>query len=116
MPGHAKICSVMTAPATSSGSSSPITVMIGISEFRNAWRSDDDPAAKSLGPRGGDVVAVEDLEHRRPRVAQQRGGRRQAEHHRRQDQVLQEVRAALGSSPSVWMPPLGRMSNHTAKR
>ena len=38
MPGHAKICSVMTAPATSSGSSSPMTVMIGISEFRNAWR------------------------------------------------------------------------------
>ena len=38
MPGHAKICSVMTAPATSSGSSSPMTVMIGISEFLNAWR------------------------------------------------------------------------------
>ena len=39
MPGQAKICSVMTAPATSSGSSRPITVMIGISEFRNAWRT-----------------------------------------------------------------------------
>ena len=38
MPGHAKICSVITAPATSSGSRMPTTVMMGMSEFRKAWR------------------------------------------------------------------------------
>ena len=38
IPGQAKICSVTTAPATSSGRSNPKTVMTGISALRNAWR------------------------------------------------------------------------------
>ena len=114
IPGHAKICSVMTAPATSSGSSSPITVMIGISEFRNAWRRTTTPGFSPLARRGGDVVAVEHLQHRGPRVPQQRRGRPEPQHHGRQDQVPQEV-PDTGLLAQGLDPPLGRMSNQTAK-
>ena len=39
MPGQVNTVSVITAPPTSSGSDRPMTVTIGISALRNAWRT-----------------------------------------------------------------------------
>ena len=39
MPGHAKILSVSTAPASSPPYEKPITVTTGMSALRRAWRS-----------------------------------------------------------------------------
>ena len=52
MPGHEKTCSVTIAPATSSGSSRPTTVMIGISAFRRPWRT------RTIRPRSPLDLAV----------------------------------------------------------
>ena len=74
MPGHEKTCSVMIAPATSSGSSSPMTVMIGMQGVAQAVADEDDPAAQALRPGRRHVFAVEHLEHAGPGVAHQRRG------------------------------------------
>ena len=50
-PGQQNTVSMMTAPPTSSGSESPMIVMIGISAVRNACASDDDPWRQALARR-----------------------------------------------------------------
>src|SRR5207245_2317824 len=54
-----------------------------------AMSKDDEPLAKTLRPRGADVVLTEDLEHARARHARDDRSREVAKRERRQDQMQQ---------------------------
>ncbi len=67
-----------------------------------------DAFAQSLGPRRRHVVLAHDLEHARPRVAQERGGPGERQHQRRQDQVPELVDDGRQRADRVPDPPAGK--------